>query len=76
MTTIIKGVSGGDPLEIMLTCLSDKELRDVGVSPSEHQTALLTVRSKDSDLGISQLEQLGRACLHAAKMLKQRKGKR
>lgn len=61
MNTVIEGMSGGDPFEIILTCLEDD---------AECTTALLTVRQKDTDLGISDLEKLSKACLAAVKILK------
>lgn len=75
MNTIIEGMSGGDPFEIMLTCLNIKEMRECGIAPSTHDTALLTVRQKDTDLGVPQLEKLGKACLRAAEMIRRRRGK-
>lgn len=62
--TVIEGVSGGAPFEIILTCIPMSE-RD-----ADHQTALLTVRQKDTDLDAAALTKLGKACLRAAKILK------
>lgn len=59
MNKVIQGTSGGSPFEIIITC------------DEECTTALLTVRQKDTCLGIHELEELSKACLDAIETLKQ-----
>ena len=63
MNAVIECKNGDDGSEIMLTCLESSD-------ECEQNTALLTVRSKDTDLGIKELEALSKACEKAVSILK------